>query len=212
MDFIRFLFSWKFFKQLLIAILISVAIVWGTLLFLSSYTGHNKYIPVPDLRGKLYEDVVRNTFYTDFRFIVLDSVFDPELPPGTILYQDPWVDTRVKQNRQIYVTISSTTPEKVVMPDLKFLTLRQAESMLGSYGLKVGNLFYTPAFDADAIQQQLYNDQPIQPGEKIYKGSVIDLVVGTGGGSYQILIEEPSTDTVPSEEYEVEDYIRNVGM
>lgn len=207
MDFIRFLFSWKFLKQLLLAILISAAIVWGALLFLSSYTGHNKYIPVPDLRGKLYEDVLRSTYYTDFRFIVLDSVFDPELPPGTILFQDPWVDTRVKQNRQIYVTISSTTPEKVAMPDLKFLTLRQAESMLASYGLKVGNLFYTPAFDADAVQQQLYQDQPIEPGEKIYKGSVIDLVVGTGGGSYQILIDEPSADTTVPEGYDVEDYI-----
>jgi len=207
MDFIRFLFSWKFAKQVLLSIVFSGAIVWGTLIFLSSYTGHNKYISVPDIRGKLIEEVVQSTFYTDFRFIVLDSVFDPELPPGTILYQDPWVDTRVKQNRQVYVTISSSTPDKVSMPDLKFLTLRQAESMLGSYGLKVGNLFYTPAFDADAVQQQLYNDQPIEPGERIYKGSVIDLVVGTGGGSYQILIEETPVDTLPVEGYEVEDYI-----
>jgi len=207
MDFIRFLFSWKFAKQVLLSIVFSVAIVWGTLIFLSSYTGHNKYISVPDIRGKLIEEVVQSTFYTDFRFIVLDSVFDPELPPGTILYQDPWVDTRVKQNRQVYVTISSSTPDKVSMPDLKFLTLRQAESMLGSYGLKVGNLFYTPAFDADAVQQQLYNDQPIEPGERIYKGSVIDLVVGTGGGSYQILIEETPVDTLPVEGYGVEDYI-----
>ncbi len=207
MDFIRFLFSWKFVKQVLLAVVFTAAIVWGTLIFLSSYTGHNKYIPVPDIRGKLIGEVMQSTFYADFRFIVLDSVFDPELPPGTILYQDPWVDTRVKQNRQIYVTISSSTPDKVSMPDLKFLTLRQAESMLESYGLKVGNLFYTPAFDADAIQQQLYNDQPIEPGERIYKGSVIDLVVGTGGGSYQILIENTQVDTVPDEGYGVGDYI-----
>lgn len=207
MDFIRFLFSWKFVKQILIAVVLSAGIVWGTLIFLSKYTGHNKYIPVPDIRGKLIEEVIQSTFYTDFRFIVLDSVFDPELPPGTILYQDPWVDTRVKQNRQIYVTISSSIPDKVSMPDLKFLTLRQAASMLESYGLKAGNLFYTPAFDADAVQQQLYNDQPIEPGERIFKGSVIDLVVGTGGGSYQILIEETPVDSVPVKGYEVGDYI-----
>ncbi|MBL7138940.1 MAG: hypothetical protein ISS17_09205 [Bacteroidales bacterium] len=207
MDFIRFLFSWKFVKQILIAVVLSAGIVWGTLIFLSKYTGHNKYIPVPDIRGKLIEEVIQSTFYTDFRFIVLDSVFDPELPPGTILYQDPWVDTRVKQNRQIYVTISSSIPDKVSMPDLKFLTLRQAASMLESYGLKAGNLFYTPAFDADAVQQQLYNDQPIEPGERIFKGSVIDLVVGTGGGSYQILIEETPVDSVPVKGYGVGDYI-----
>lgn len=207
MDFIRFLFSWKFVKQALLALILSAGIVWGTLIFLSSYTGHDEYIPVPDIRGKLIEDVVQSSFYSDFRFILLDSVFDPELPPGTILYQDPWVDTRVKQNRQIYVTISSSTPDKVTMPDLKFLTLRQAESMLESYGLKMGNLFYTPAFDENAIQQQLFNDQPIEPGEKIYKGSVIDLVVGTGGGSYQVLIQDTLTDTVQKVGYDVRDYI-----
>ncbi|TSA24127.1 MAG: PASTA domain-containing protein [Bacteroidetes bacterium] len=207
MDFIRFLFSWKFLRQVLLALVLTAGIVWGTLIFLSGYTGHDTYIPVPDLRGKLIEEVVKSSFYTDFRFIVLDSVFDADLPPGTILYQDPWVDTRVKQNRQIYVTISSATPDQVSMPDLKFLTLRQAQSMLESYGLKLGNLYYTPAFDADAVQQQLFSGQPIQPGERIYKGSEIDLVVGTGGGSYQILIDETPVDTVPVEGYGVEDYI-----
>ncbi|MFH1159318.1 MAG: PASTA domain-containing protein [bacterium] len=184
MDFIRFLFSRVFLKQLLIAIVLTAAIIWGVLIFLSKYTGHDKYIPVPDLRGKLIEDVIQNPFYADFRFTVLDSVFDPELLPGTILYQDPWFDTRVKENRQIYVTISSATPDKVSMPDLKYLTLRQATSMLESFGLKVGNLFYTPAFDADAVQQQLYEDQQIEPGTRIYKGCKIDLVIGTGGGTY----------------------------
>ncbi len=208
MDFIRFLFSWKFIRQLLIAAVISAAIIWGTLIFLSKYTGHNKYIPVPDLRGELIENVIQNEYYTDFRFIVLDSVFDPDLPRGTIIYQDPWFDTQVKKNRQIYVTISSATPDKIPMPDLKFLTLRQAESMLESFGLKVGNLFYTPAFDADAVHQQLINDQPIEPGTQIYKGTRIDLIVGTGGGSYQILIEEEPEDTIPViEAYDIDDSI-----
>ena len=208
MDFIRFLFSWKFLKQLLIASVLSIAIVGGTLFFLSKYTGHHKYIPVPDLRGKLVEDVLLNNYYTDFRFIVLDSVFDPELPRGTIMYQDPWFDTRVKKNRQIYITISSATPDKVSMPDLKFLTLRQAESMLESFGLKVGNLYYTPAFDADAVQQQLVDDKPIEPETQIFKGTRIDLVVGTGGGSYQILIEEEPEDTAQIVGgYDLEDYI-----
>jgi beta-lactam-binding protein with PASTA domain len=192
MDFIRFLFSRVFWIQLLIMTVLTAGIIWGALRYLSEYTGQDSYIPVPDLRGKLLSDVTQNSFYTDFRFTVMDSVFDPGLPPGTILYQDPWFDSRVKENRQIYVTISSAFPDKVSMPDLKYLTLRQAASMLESYGLKVGNLFYTPSFDADAVQQQLYNDQPIEPGTRIYKGSRIDLMIGTGGGMY-----EPETDTTP---------------
>jgi eukaryotic-like serine/threonine-protein kinase len=207
MKFLRFLFSLTFLKHLLIAAALTALIIWGVLFFLARYTGHNKYIAVPDLRGKLYTEVASNPQYGDFRFVVLDSVFNMELPRGTIIYQDPWFDSRVKKNRQIYVTLTSATPDEVEMPDLRYLTVRQAESMLESYGLKTGKHIAAPAFDADAVQEQIFEGEPILPGTRIYKGSVIDLVVGTGKVSYEILIDEPidGSDTIPG--YEIDDYI-----
>jgi len=203
MDFIRFLFSRKFLKQLLIAVVITAAVIGGTLIFLSKYTGHNKHIPVPDLYGELINEVVQNPSYADFRFVVMDSVFNPDLLRGTVIYQDPRKDSPVKKNRQIYVTISSSTPDEVTMPDLKFLTMRQAESMLKSYGLKLGNIYYTPAFDADAVQEQLFNQNPIEPGTLIYKGTAIDLMVGTGDGRSRIIHYQAPVDTIGTDSSEM---------
>lgn len=205
MDFLRFIFSVKFLYQLLIAGVVLILLVWGILFWLDYYTGHQKYIPVPDLRGKLLDEVMGNTSYNDYQIILMDSIYEKDWPMGTILSQDPFPMSRVKQNRKIYVTIASSIPDRVEMPDLKYLSLRQALSMLESYGLKVGNLYYTRSFDENAVQQQLYHGKAILPGTPLNQGSIIDLVVGLGNGSTE-QYEEEITDTLVSE-IGLEDYI-----
>jgi eukaryotic-like serine/threonine-protein kinase len=180
MDFIRFIFSKRFLVQILLATLISLGLLAIVMVWLNIYTGHKKYIVVPDFKGQLVEDVRGNTNFSDFEFVVIDSAFEMGQKPGTILSQDPLVNSKVKHNRKIYVTVVSSVPDEIEMPDLKFLTLRQAVSMLESYGLKMGNLSYTRSFDEDAVQQQYYEGKPVKPGTKVYKGSIIDLVVGLG--------------------------------
>jgi beta-lactam-binding protein with PASTA domain len=79
------------------------------------------------------------------------------------------------------------------MPDLKFLTLRQAINTLESCGLKTGKILYVPVFDADAVQQQRYNGQVITAGTRLDKGSVIDLTVGIGSRG-QADIQQPQVE------------------
>ena len=55
----------------------------------------------------------------------------------------------------VYLTIVSIIPEKTPMPDLRDLSLRQAQSMLESAGLKPGKLIFIKSFDEDAVQNQL---------------------------------------------------------
>jgi eukaryotic-like serine/threonine-protein kinase len=180
MDFFRFILSRKFLKHLGIAVLLIVVLTWITLMFLSFYTHHGDYISVPDLQGKNIENVSGNTEYGDYGFTVVDSVFVLDKEKGTILTQDPFPGARVKKGRTIYLTIVSYYPEKTNMPDLKFLTLRQAISILESNGLKVGRVTYIPTFDEDAVQQQKFEGKVIEPGIRLDKGSVIDLMVGMG--------------------------------
>jgi beta-lactam-binding protein with PASTA domain len=180
MDFFRFLFSKRFLKHLLLAVVTTAALLTVTMMFLSWYTGHGNFIVVPDLRGRLVEDARADGNNGDFELVVIDSAYEMGVPPGTILTQDPSVNSKVKHNRKIYLTVVSSVPDKVAMPDLKFLTLRQASSMLESMGLKLGTISYTRSFDEDAIQQQYFEGKPVRPGTKIFKGSIIDLVVGLG--------------------------------
>ncbi|MEI7897545.1 MAG: PASTA domain-containing protein [bacterium] len=180
MDFFRFLFSKKFLKHFLISIGITLVLVWITLQSLAWYTKHNDYIIVPDYRGLFFTDVKSSPDNSNYQFSVIDSIFDADKPKGSILSQDPYPGAKVKKNRMVYLTVTSMVPEKTTMPDLRDLTLRQAQSMLESAGLKLGKLLYIKSFDEDAVQNQLFKGRTIKAGTELDKGSVISLTVGMG--------------------------------
>jgi eukaryotic-like serine/threonine-protein kinase len=196
MEFIRFLFSKKFLKHFLISLGITALLLWITFYSLSWYTKHSDYIVVPDFRGQVFTDILQGGKFSDFQFAVNDSIFDPDKPKGAILSQDPYPGSRVKHNRMVYLTIVSLIPEKTSMPDLKDLTLRQAQSMLESSGLKPGRLIFIKSFDEDAVQNQLFMGKVISPGVKIDKGSVIDLQVGMGAKASELKKDSTKLDSL----------------
>jgi beta-lactam-binding protein with PASTA domain len=196
MNFLRFLFSRKFLKHLLLAIAITLILIWITLQGLAWYTKHNDYIIVPDFRGRYLQEVVGDPDHRNYQFSVIDSVFDTERPGGTVMTQDPFPGARVKKNRMVYLTITSIVPEKTAMPDLKDLTLRQAQTMLESAGLKLGKLIYVRSFDEDAVQNQYFEGNPIRAGTLIDKGSSITLMVGMGARAQERTEEEASPDSI----------------
>jgi beta-lactam-binding protein with PASTA domain len=194
MRFIRFLFTKKFLKHFSISVAITAFLLWLTLYSLSWYTKHSDYLVVPDFRGQYFNDVIQGDKFSDFKFVVNDSIFDPEKPKGSILSQDPFPGSRVKHNRMVYLTIVTLIPEKTSMPDLRDLTLRQAQSILETSGLKMGKLVFIKAFDEDAVQDQMHGGRVIAPGTKIDKGTVIDLKVGMGAKA-----EAMKKDSMPSD-------------
>jgi len=187
-------------KHLALAAGITVILILLVLQSLKWYTKHSEFIVVPDFRGINIHEVTSNPDYRDYQFHVVDSVPDPEKDKGSILTQDPYPGSRVKQNRTIYFTIVSFVPEKTVMPDLRSLTLRQAESMLISAGLRVGKIRYIPAFDDDAVQQQLYEGKAILAGTKLDKGTAIDLQVGMGARNQILVPDSSEMDTIADED------------
>lgn len=185
MDFLRFVFSRLFLKHLLIATGIFIVLVWITLQLLGWYTHHNDYLVVPDFRGQSILGIGEKEENVNYRFQVIDSVFDPDKSRGAILTQDPFPGSKVKKDRTIYLTITSFVPEKTTMPDLRDLTLRQAQTMLETAGLKLGNLQYIKTFDEDAVQNQFHKGRVIKPGTSLDKGSVITLTVGMGAKAFE---------------------------
>ncbi len=182
MDFFRFLGSKRFLRHLAGIVVLLALVTWGIFILLNLYTRHGDYISVPAFSGLTIEQVSSDAQYKNFEFIVMDSVYDPEKPKGTIVNQDPYPLSQVKEHRKIYLTIVSLIPEKTTVPELRNMTLRQATGTIESLGLRVGAITYVPAFD-DAIQEQKYKGSVIEAGTKLDKGSTIDLVVGLGSGS-----------------------------
>ena len=111
---------------------------------------------------------------------MLDSVYTKNLPEGSIYQQDPLPNSNVKKGRNLYYVKVSEAPEKVVMPNLKNLSLRQAMVALRSNGLKISELEFVDHFARNAIVEQEFKGEVIEPGTELVKGSSIKLKVGYG--------------------------------
>lgn len=180
----EFLKSKHFFRQLIIAAALSVAIIWGALKLLDLYTLHGHSIEVPDLEGHTLKEMDSILTSHRLRYVINDSIFDSERTKGSIAWQDPAAGTEVKRNRTIYLTMVAVLPEMTPMPNLIDLSRRQAIALLQTHGLTVGRLEYRPDIARNAVLQQKYNEGAIEPGTLVEKGTAIDLVLGEGLGDH----------------------------
>lgn len=181
-----FLKSRVFFRHFLVSVIITVALLFAVFQILAVYTFHGKEVKVPDYVGLTLTELKASATYADYEFVVVDSVYDPQKEKGTIVTQDPLPNSEVKQHRKLYLTVIASVPEKVSMPDLKDLTLRQAIATLQTYGLQVGRMEYVPDIGTNAVLKQMYKGREIRPGSMMEKGATIDLVLGLGIGGSRI--------------------------
>ena len=200
MRFIDFIFSKLFLKHLLLAIVVGNVIFWGSLFFLNLYTRHGEAIPVPNLEGLSMEQALKKLQENNMQGIIADSVFLTDKPKGTIIDQNPPVNFKVKNGRKVFLTINSFFPERVQMPNMVGVSLRQAKAMLETYGLKVGKLRYVPDIAKDNVLEQKYKGKKIAEGTLLEKGSPIDFVLGKGE-------HEQDSDTTQSQKIEPDEEV-----
>lgn len=175
-----FLKSKLFVIHLLLILFAFVVLTYGALLLLKSYTHHGRYLVVPDLIGLSVQEVEMVVSESKLRYLVNDSVYAPDAIPGTMLVQYPAAGHKVKQRRTVYLTIASITPEKVMMPKVVDVSLREAQSRLENAGLRMGKVEYRPSEFLNLVLGQRLNGQTIPNDTVLIKGTAIDLIVGKG--------------------------------
>lgn len=180
MSLFKTIFSRKIWINVLIALLLTLVLVWLVLSMLDRYTRHGQVYVVPEFYGLDYEQVIRQ-YDGLFKFIIADSIYDRDAVYGTVLQQDPYAGAKVKKGRNIYIVTVAKQPEKVRMPNLENLSLRQAMVSLESAGLVLNTITYTNHFARNAVVRQLHEGNTAQAGELFFRGSLIDLVLGDGG-------------------------------
>ena len=155
-------------------------VVFGVALFvLDVYTRHGTEVIMPDFTGIDSQELLnKEDASKDYIIVVSDYIFDKKTPSGTVLKQDPHVGEMVKKGRKVYVTVASSTPPKVIMPQLQDVSLRQAEIMLKAIGLELGTVIFKPSPYENAVLEQLYKGREINAGAEISAGETIVLVVG----------------------------------
>jgi eukaryotic-like serine/threonine-protein kinase len=155
--------------------------------FLPSYTNHGQTVTVPDLEGYEYHQLESYLSARDLQFeVTLDSGYNAELRPFTVLKQNPRAGNKVKQGRKIYVTLNAKNAPLIKMPNLVNSPLKNAQEILGNIGLVRGEIIYVPDIGINVVLEQKYRGRNIPEGFEIPKGSQVDLVVGDGLGN-QIL-------------------------
>ena len=81
------------------------------------------------------------------------------------------------------------------MPNLVDLSIRQAASLLETYGLRIGQRISVPSIAHGAVIRQLYQGEDIEPGTLIRRGELIDLEVGDGGGEQPMIQDSIMVDS-----------------
>ncbi|MEO9892441.1 PASTA domain-containing protein [Aurantibacter sp.] len=180
-NFFNFLISKTFLIQIVLALVVTVLLVFLVLRWLGSTTNHGEFVEVPDFAKMSVMDMRAAIEDAGLRYEVLDSAnYNPDYPRFSIIDQDPKAGNQVKENRKIYFTVNPSGYKKVTVPNIIQVTQRNAASMLKAVGLDVQRVTYIDELGEDMVYQIKYKSKYIKPGDKLPKTSKIELVCGNG--------------------------------
>ncbi|MCB0458072.1 MAG: PASTA domain-containing protein [Flavobacteriaceae bacterium] len=183
MSFFKFLFTKTFLKQLAYAVLalfgVSLLILW----WLRFSTNHGQKIEVPNLAKMSLEEAEEALDDLDLTYEIMDTTnYNPDFPYKTIIEQIPKAGKFVKEDRKIYLSINRSGYPMIEIPAVVGKTIRQAEPTLKAVGFEIGKINYRKYIAKDEVLELRFEGKKIEPGDKLRKTSVIDLVLGDGNG------------------------------
>lgn len=163
---------------LLIVILAGLYI--GTFNWLDSYTNHGIELVVPDVSDLTEAEATAIFKENKMKCEVVDSIYVKKRKLGVVVEQIPAAGSKVKEGRTIYLITNSNTIRRIVFPDVREISLRQAEATIKSVGLKVDSIVYVPSEYKDLVLDAQYNGKVLPPGFRIPEGASVVLHVGRG--------------------------------
>jgi beta-lactam-binding protein with PASTA domain len=137
-------------------------------------------------------EAARKARSRNFSVTVSDSVYVPGKAPGEVITQDPKAESRVKEGRTIYFTVTKNNPEFVRLPDLASSDDYDLYSRkLSRLGLKprIAARVPHPVLGANTIIDVIYRGDTIT--RKIRDGYPIEI-----GGTVDFVVSEVVTLTV----------------
>lgn len=170
----------SFFFNLVMAGLLAFGAFFIFFQLLGWITQHGKYVTVPDVRSKSFEEARQLLEAQGFEVEVQDSVYIDTLKKLSIIKQAPLPNELVKVNRTIYLTVNRMQAPLVTVPNFVGQTFRSVEMQLRTLGFKLGDTTFKPDFAVGSVLEQSINGVVLKPGTSIPMGSKIDLVLGGG--------------------------------
>jgi len=197
MGLLKFIFSKTFLKQIGLALVVFLIILYAFSKWLASTTNHDEFTEVPNLEGKKF-DIAKKLL--EERSLSLGDVeykdYNPKFPKEAIVEQNPLAGAKVKHGRKIYISVNKSEYRLVRIPNLNDKTKRDAESTLRAIGFKIGEITYKPHFAEDAVLGLMHKGKKVKEDDKLPYTSVIDLVLGDGKLNYG---DKPSGEETKTE-------------
>ena len=190
------------FKHLAVITALVAALVLGFFyVYLPITTHHGETILVPKITGMKLADVEKYLDERNLSYFVDDSSYtikNPKPAPFTVLSQDPAPGEKVKEGRKIYLQVEMKNPPVIKMPKLTDGSVKNAQLILASYDLAVGQIRLVPNVFQNQVLKQLVDGKEVAPGASIAKGTRVDLEVGDGLGNTEFAV--PNLLNMPEDE------------
>lgn len=139
---------------------------------------------LPDITNVSLKEAEEILQKRDLSLKILAEEYNPSKPPGIILSQSPNPQTKVKKGRIVKVVVSKG--EKIVqVPNLKGVSLRQAELMLGEEGLEVGEINWIPS---DSFPENVVVSSSPSLGLSVPLGMSVNLEVSLGASPDTVMM------------------------
>lgn len=176
-------------KGILVAAVI-VGIAVAAIYFLNYWNNRpeegNDLIEMPKLVGKLYEDVIADEQYKDFKFTVTDGN-DPEKQPGEIMNQNPDPGIMVKKTANVEILVNGGV-DQVEVPDVvtDHKTMEEAQKAMEDAGLhsQVENVA------SDEVEEGRVVATDPAPGTPVDAGSTVILKVSSGPAEEKVTVPD----------------------
>ena len=204
-DFLVKLIKNPYVLNLLLAVVVACALVFGTLKWLDSYTRHNEAVVVPDVKGLGMEEAAEFFKNSNLRYNVIDSVFSKDVKPGAIVELVPMAGSKVKEGRIVFVTVNALTSQMATIPEVEDLSFRQAYAILRARGFEKIEIEYVPGDFKDLALGVELHGRVLQKGEHVPLTAPLVLKVSSGDAEMPVDSLGLPDDSVPVESLDSEE-------
>lgn len=179
MSLIRFLFSKRFFKNFLAALLLVTVVPLVLYLYLGWYTGHGDHRTVPDVRGLTVASAEQELGGEELSLLVVDSIYTEDAVPGMVFEQNPSPFSEVKRGRAVYLTVYRSTPPSERLKVAEGTNERVAEIILQNRGIRYEKQYEEHAYLSGMVVRVLHRGKELDPSSLIKRGDKVTLIIGT---------------------------------
>lgn len=177
--------NWIRFLTVFVIFTIVFVLVMDKVL-LPKYVGHGKETPLVDVRGRSLNEAAIILDMLGLHYEIIDSTESNDLPPQTVVDQQPPPKTLVKTGRMIRLVI--TRGERFFpMPNLVGTVMKAANLILQRYHLKTDSISY--AYSSDK-PRDVITAQSIPPRQMVTANDSVSLVISKGPPPRQLEVPD----------------------